>query len=105
MGDHDSTKILLAKGDRPVAQNEVTCGVSLSQFSCKDMPIIMGLIVFFRYHGACLSRMDQLTYDTQGHITFRSKWLNIRTQDPPKSWTIDSSSCRMTRICWKNEES
>ncbi|KAH0462945.1 hypothetical protein IEQ34_007527 [Dendrobium chrysotoxum] len=34
-----------------------------------------------------LSRMGRFIIDTQGHITFTSKWLDMRTRDPLKSWT------------------
>ncbi|KAH0448147.1 hypothetical protein IEQ34_021947 [Dendrobium chrysotoxum] len=30
--------------------------------------------------------MGRLTSDTQGRVTFRSKWLDIYTRDPVKSW-------------------
>ncbi|KAH0460057.1 hypothetical protein IEQ34_010720 [Dendrobium chrysotoxum] len=67
-----------------------TCGVSLSQLSYRAMSIIMRLIVFFRDCGVvlspeCLSWMSRLISDMQGHISFKSKWLDIRTQDPSKS--------------------
>ncbi|KAH0449140.1 hypothetical protein IEQ34_022940 [Dendrobium chrysotoxum] len=70
------------------------CGVSLAQLSYRAMSIIMGLIVLFRDRGAvlspdCLARMGRLIGDTQGRISFRSKWLDIRTQDPSKSWISD----------------
>ncbi|KAH0458706.1 hypothetical protein IEQ34_011520 [Dendrobium chrysotoxum] len=69
-------------------------GVSLAQLSYRAMSIIMGLIVLFRDRGAvlspdCLARMGRLIGDTQGHISFRSKWLDIRTRDPSKSWISD----------------
>ncbi|KAH0460213.1 hypothetical protein IEQ34_010876 [Dendrobium chrysotoxum] len=56
--------------------------------------IIMRLIVLFRDRGAvlspdCLARMGRLIGDTQGRISFRSKWLDIRTRDPSKSWISD----------------
>ncbi|KAH0456748.1 hypothetical protein IEQ34_014655 [Dendrobium chrysotoxum] len=58
------------------------------------MSIIMGMIVFFRDRGAmlsleCLSQMGHLISDTQGRISFRSKWLDIRTRDPSKSGISD----------------
>ncbi|KAH0461244.1 hypothetical protein IEQ34_008819 [Dendrobium chrysotoxum] len=67
------------------------CGVCLSQFSYRAMSIVMGLIVLFRDHGVvlsseCLSRMGRLFSDAQGRISFRSKWLDIRTRDPSKGW-------------------
>ncbi|KAH0463917.1 hypothetical protein IEQ34_006703 [Dendrobium chrysotoxum] len=34
----------------------------------------------------CLSRMGRLFSDAQGCISFRSKWLDIRTRDPSKGW-------------------
>ncbi|KAH0458518.1 hypothetical protein IEQ34_013833 [Dendrobium chrysotoxum] len=34
----------------------------------------------------CLSRMGRLFSDAQGRISFRSKWLDIRTRDPSKGW-------------------
>ncbi|KAH0466426.1 hypothetical protein IEQ34_003664 [Dendrobium chrysotoxum] len=70
------------------------CGMSVAQLSYRAMSIIMGLIVLFRDRGAvlspdCLARMGRLIGDTQGHISFRSKWLDIRTRDPSKSWIND----------------
>ncbi|KAH0456857.1 hypothetical protein IEQ34_014764 [Dendrobium chrysotoxum] len=67
------------------------CGVCLSQFSYRAMSIVMGLIVLFRDRGVvlsseCLSRMGRLFSDAQGRISFRSKWLDIRTRDPSKCW-------------------
>ncbi|KAH0453530.1 hypothetical protein IEQ34_017854 [Dendrobium chrysotoxum] len=55
------------------------------------MSIVMGLIVLFRDRGVvlsseCLSRMGRLFSDAQGRISFRSKWLDIRTRDPSKGW-------------------
>ncbi|KAH0451902.1 hypothetical protein IEQ34_019201 [Dendrobium chrysotoxum] len=55
------------------------------------MSIVMGLIVLFRDRGVvlsseCLSRMGCLFSDAQGRISFRSKWLDIRTRDPSKGW-------------------
>ncbi|KAH0457593.1 hypothetical protein IEQ34_012908 [Dendrobium chrysotoxum] len=65
------------------------CGVCLSQFSYRAMSIVMGLIVLFRDRGVvlsseCLSRMGRLFSDAQGRVSFRSKWLDIRTRDPSK---------------------
>ncbi|KAH0450985.1 hypothetical protein IEQ34_021677 [Dendrobium chrysotoxum] len=65
------------------------CGVCLSQFSYRAISIVMGLIVLFRDRGVvlsseCLSRMGRLFSDAQGRISFRSKWLDIRTRDPSK---------------------
>ncbi|KAH0452559.1 hypothetical protein IEQ34_019858 [Dendrobium chrysotoxum] len=67
------------------------CWVCLSQFSYRAMSIVMGLIVLFRDRGVvlsseCLSRMGRLFSDAQGRISFRSKWLDIRTRDPSKGW-------------------
>ncbi|KAH0458093.1 hypothetical protein IEQ34_013408 [Dendrobium chrysotoxum] len=67
------------------------CGVCLSQFSYRAMSIVMGLIVLFRDRGVvlsseCLSRMGRLFSDAQGRVSFRSKWLDIRTRDPSKDW-------------------
>ncbi|KAH0467059.1 hypothetical protein IEQ34_004297 [Dendrobium chrysotoxum] len=67
------------------------CGVCLSQFSYRAMSIVMGLIVLFRDRGVvlsseCLSRMGRLFSDAQGRVSFRSKWLDIRTRDPSKGW-------------------
>ncbi|KAH0456776.1 hypothetical protein IEQ34_014683 [Dendrobium chrysotoxum] len=67
------------------------CGVCLSQFSYRVMSIVMGLIVLFRDRGVvlsseCLSRMGRLFSDAQGRVSFRSKWLDIRTRDPSKGW-------------------
>ncbi|KAH0461173.1 hypothetical protein IEQ34_008748 [Dendrobium chrysotoxum] len=55
------------------------------------MSIVMGLIVLFRDRGVvlsseCLFRMGRLFSDAQGRISFRSKWLDIRTRDPSKGW-------------------
>ncbi|KAH0450071.1 hypothetical protein IEQ34_020763 [Dendrobium chrysotoxum] len=68
------------------------CKVSLSQFSHKAISVTVGLIVLFRDRGAILtpeylSRMGRLTSDTQGRVTFRSKWLDMRSRDPAKSWS------------------
>ncbi|KAH0468206.1 hypothetical protein IEQ34_003239 [Dendrobium chrysotoxum] len=67
------------------------CGVCLSQFSYRAMSIVMGLIMLFRDRGVvlsseCLSRMGRLFSDVQGRVSFRSKWLDIRTRDPSKGW-------------------
>ncbi|KAH0470053.1 hypothetical protein IEQ34_001611 [Dendrobium chrysotoxum] len=67
------------------------CGVCLSQFFYRAMSIVMGLIVLFGDRGVvlsseCLSRMGRLFSDAQGRISFRSKWLDIRTRDPSKGW-------------------
>ncbi|KAH0464699.1 hypothetical protein IEQ34_004802 [Dendrobium chrysotoxum] len=67
------------------------CGVCLSQFSYRVMSIVMNLITLFRDCGVvlsseCLSRMGRLFSDAHGRISFRSKWLDIRTRDPSKSW-------------------
>ncbi|KAH0467513.1 hypothetical protein IEQ34_004751 [Dendrobium chrysotoxum] len=67
------------------------CGVCLSQFSYRVMSIVMGLIALFRDRGVvlsseCLSWMGSLFSDAQGRISFRSKWLDIRTRDPSKGW-------------------
>ncbi|KAH0452523.1 hypothetical protein IEQ34_019822 [Dendrobium chrysotoxum] len=67
------------------------CGVCLSQFSYRAMSIVMGLSVLFRDRGVvlsseCLSRMGRLFSDAQRRISFRSKWLDIRTRDPSKGW-------------------
>ncbi|KAH0462124.1 hypothetical protein IEQ34_009699 [Dendrobium chrysotoxum] len=67
------------------------CGVCLSQFSYRAMSIVMGLIVLFRDRGVvpsseCLSWMGRLFSDAHGRISFRSKWLDIRTRDPSKGW-------------------
>ncbi|PKU59300.1 hypothetical protein MA16_Dca025467 [Dendrobium catenatum] len=63
------------------------CGVNLSQFS-----VTVGLVTLFRDRGATLTpehllRMGRFTSDTQGRVTFRSKWLDVRTRDPSKNWT------------------
>ncbi|KAH0468610.1 hypothetical protein IEQ34_001842 [Dendrobium chrysotoxum] len=55
------------------------------------MSIVMGLIVLFRDREVVLSseglsRMGRLFSDAQGRISFRSKWLDIRTRDPSKGW-------------------
>ncbi|KAH0465031.1 hypothetical protein IEQ34_005134 [Dendrobium chrysotoxum] len=66
-------------------------GVCLSQFPYRATSIVMGLIVLFRDRGVvlsseCLSRIGHLFSDAQGRISFRSKWLDIRTRDPSKGW-------------------
>ncbi|KAH0452478.1 hypothetical protein IEQ34_019777 [Dendrobium chrysotoxum] len=55
------------------------------------MSVTMGLIVLFRDRGATmmpehLSRMGRFTSNTHGRVTFRSKWLDLRTRDPSKNW-------------------
>ncbi|KAH0470661.1 hypothetical protein IEQ34_000384 [Dendrobium chrysotoxum] len=60
------------------------CGVNLSQFSFRAMSVTVGLIALFRNRGATLtpehlSRMGRFTSDTHGRVTFRSKWLDLRT--------------------------
>ncbi|KAH0461202.1 hypothetical protein IEQ34_008777 [Dendrobium chrysotoxum] len=65
------------------------CRVCLSQFFYRVMSIVMSLIILFRDRGVilsseCLSRMGRLFSDAQGRISFRSKWLDIRTRDPSK---------------------
>ncbi|KAH0460225.1 hypothetical protein IEQ34_010888 [Dendrobium chrysotoxum] len=55
------------------------------------MSVMMGLIAFFRDREAVLtpeylSRMGRFIIDTQGRVTFRFKWLDMRTWDPLKSW-------------------
>ncbi|KAH0459094.1 hypothetical protein IEQ34_011908 [Dendrobium chrysotoxum] len=67
------------------------CGVNLSQFSFRAMSVTVGLIALFRNRGATLtpehlSRMGRFTSDTHGRVTFRSKWLDLRTRDPSKNW-------------------
>ncbi|KAH0464474.1 hypothetical protein IEQ34_007260 [Dendrobium chrysotoxum] len=76
--------------------------VCLSQFSYRAMSVTVGLIALFRDWGAVLtpehlSRMGQLTSDMQGRVTFRCKWLDMRTRDPAKSW---SSSYFFVRNDW-----
>ncbi|KAL0912757.1 hypothetical protein M5K25_016155 [Dendrobium thyrsiflorum] len=66
-------------------------GVSIAQFSYRAMSVTIGLIGLFRDRGVvltpeCLSRMGRFISDAQGRVTFRSKWLDIRTRDPLKSW-------------------
>ncbi|KAH0467770.1 hypothetical protein IEQ34_002803 [Dendrobium chrysotoxum] len=61
-------------------------GVCLSQFSYRAMSIVMSLIVLFRDRGVvlsseCLSWMGRHFSDTQGCISFRSKWLDISLQE------------------------
>ncbi|PKU78380.1 hypothetical protein MA16_Dca019430 [Dendrobium catenatum] len=56
------------------------------------MSVTVGLIALFRDRGATLtpehlSRMGRFTSDMQGRVTFRSKWLDVRTRDPSKNWT------------------
>ncbi|KAI0522568.1 hypothetical protein KFK09_004948 [Dendrobium nobile] len=67
------------------------CGVNLFQLSFRAMSVAMGLIALFRDRGATmtpehLSRMGKFTSDTSGRVTFRSKWLDVRTRDPSKNW-------------------
>ncbi|KAH0470840.1 hypothetical protein IEQ34_000563 [Dendrobium chrysotoxum] len=67
------------------------CGVNLSQFSFRAMSVTVGLIALFKNQGATLtpehlSRMGRFTSDTHGRVTFRSKWLDLRTRDPSKNW-------------------
>ncbi|KAL0919983.1 hypothetical protein M5K25_009079 [Dendrobium thyrsiflorum] len=55
------------------------------------MSVTIGLIDLFRDQGVvltpeCISRMGRFISDAQGRVTFRSKWLDIRTRDPLKSW-------------------
>ncbi|PKU74838.1 hypothetical protein MA16_Dca005029 [Dendrobium catenatum] len=51
------------------------------------MSVILGLIALFRDRGATLtpehlSRMGRFTSDMNGRVTFRLKWLDVRTHDP-----------------------
>ncbi|KAL0912707.1 hypothetical protein M5K25_018699 [Dendrobium thyrsiflorum] len=67
------------------------CGVSIARFSHRAMSVTIGLIALFRDRGVvltpeCISRMGHFISDAQGRVTFRSKWLDIRTRDPLKSW-------------------
>ncbi|KAH0455206.1 hypothetical protein IEQ34_015238 [Dendrobium chrysotoxum] len=78
------------------------CGVCLSQLSYRTMSVTVGLIALFRDRGAILtpehlSRMGRLTSDVHGHVTFRCKWLDMRTRDPAKNW---SSSYFFVRNDW-----
>ncbi|KAH0467460.1 hypothetical protein IEQ34_004698 [Dendrobium chrysotoxum] len=78
------------------------CGVCLSQFSYRAMSVTVGLIALFRDRGAVLtpehlSWMGRLTSDMQGRVTFRCKWLDMRTRDPTKNW---SSSYFFVRNDW-----
>ncbi|KAH0470924.1 hypothetical protein IEQ34_000647 [Dendrobium chrysotoxum] len=78
------------------------CGVCLSQFSYRAMSVTVGLITLFRDQGVVLtpehlSRMGRLTSDMQGRVTFRCKWLDMRTRDPAKNW---SSSYFFVRNDW-----
>ncbi|KAH0466201.1 hypothetical protein IEQ34_006304 [Dendrobium chrysotoxum] len=55
------------------------------------MSVTVGLIALFRDRGAVLtpehlSRMGRLTSDVHGRVTFRCKWLDMRTRDPAKNW-------------------
>ncbi|KAI0494376.1 hypothetical protein KFK09_024510 [Dendrobium nobile] len=81
--------------------------VSLSQFSYRVMWIEMGMIILFRNHGVvlspeCLSRMGRLFSDAQRRISFRSKWLDIRTRDPSKWWISEFFFCKMIGTFKKN---
>ncbi|KAH0450625.1 hypothetical protein IEQ34_021317 [Dendrobium chrysotoxum] len=56
------------------------------------MSVTVGLIALLRDRGAMLtpeylSRMGQLISDMQGRMTFRYKWLDMRTRAPAKSWS------------------
>ncbi|KAH0452748.1 hypothetical protein IEQ34_020047 [Dendrobium chrysotoxum] len=78
------------------------CGVCLSQLSYRAMSVTVGLIALFRDRGAVLtpehlSRMGRLTSDVHGRVTFRCKWLDMRTRDPAKNW---SSSYFFVRNNW-----
>ncbi|KAH0459963.1 hypothetical protein IEQ34_010626 [Dendrobium chrysotoxum] len=78
------------------------CGVCLSQFSYRAMSVTVGLIALFRDRGTVLtpehlSRMGRLTSDMQRRVTFRCKWLDMRTRDPAKNW---SSSYFFVRNDW-----
>ncbi|KAH0462976.1 hypothetical protein IEQ34_007558 [Dendrobium chrysotoxum] len=78
------------------------CRVCLSQLSYRAMSVTMGLIALFRDRGAVLtpehpSRMGQLTSDVHGRVTFRCKWLDMRTRDHAKNW---SSSYFFVRNDW-----
>ncbi|KAH0456394.1 hypothetical protein IEQ34_014301 [Dendrobium chrysotoxum] len=66
--------------------------VPIRLFSYKAMSVTVGLIALFRDWGAVLtpehlSWMGRLTSDMQGRVTFRCKWLDMRTRDPAKSWS------------------
>ncbi|KAH0451606.1 hypothetical protein IEQ34_018905 [Dendrobium chrysotoxum] len=66
-------------------------GMNLSQFLFRAMSVTVGLIALFRDRRATLtpehlSWMGRFTSDTYGHVTFRSKWLDLRTRDPSKNW-------------------
>ncbi|KAL0927438.1 hypothetical protein M5K25_001605 [Dendrobium thyrsiflorum] len=68
------------------------CGVSIARFSHRAMSVTIGLIALFRDRGVvltpeCISRMGHFISDAQGWVTFRSKWLDIRTRDLLKSWS------------------
>ncbi|KAH0453310.1 hypothetical protein IEQ34_017634 [Dendrobium chrysotoxum] len=57
------------------------------------MSVTVGLIALFKDRRVILtpeylSQIGQLTSDMQGRVTFKSKWLDMRTQDPAKSWAI-----------------
>ncbi|PKU63510.1 hypothetical protein MA16_Dca022428 [Dendrobium catenatum] len=67
------------------------CDVNLSQLLFRAMSVAVGLIALFWDRGATmtlkhLSRMGRFTSDTSGRVTFRSKWLDVRTCDPSKNW-------------------
>ncbi|KAH0434583.1 hypothetical protein IEQ34_026802 [Dendrobium chrysotoxum] len=62
------------------------CGVPLAQFLCRAVIIIVGLMAFYREHGArltvnYLSKMCRLTSDSQGRILCRGlseKWGRLK---------------------------
>ncbi|KAH0466745.1 hypothetical protein IEQ34_003983 [Dendrobium chrysotoxum] len=58
----------------------MTCGVSFSQLSYRAMLALSP---------ECLSQMGHLISDMQGHISFRSKWLNIHIWDPLRGWVLN----------------
>ncbi|KAH0460843.1 hypothetical protein IEQ34_008418 [Dendrobium chrysotoxum] len=62
------------------------CGVNLSQFSFRAMSVTVGLIALFRDRGATLTPEHLSRMGRYGRVTFRSKWLDLRTRDPSKNW-------------------
>ncbi|KAL0916184.1 hypothetical protein M5K25_013675 [Dendrobium thyrsiflorum] len=81
--------------EKPTNIHEISFGSSVVSSTSSPKEEIdnyfPGLIGLFRDRGVvltpeCLSRMGRFISDAQGRVNFRSKWLDIRTRDPLKSW-------------------
>ncbi|KAH0433524.1 hypothetical protein IEQ34_027007 [Dendrobium chrysotoxum] len=55
------------------------------------------LVEILRRCGVCLSQLSYRAIDVHGRVTFRCKWLDMRTRDPAKNW---SSSYFFVRNNW-----